>query len=382
METIYLLAVHKLAKGSRLLCQLHQNGIQMGQILKSWYSCFFIALSLDCALLQRPCVTMSARPSSPRPCSSPSLSPSSSPPTTSTATTRTRPSRPSPLRRWPSAGPPSPTPSATRPITCGEALWTPWRTKWPSTTSKYRYEMLGQLLSLRYCCDMCHAHSALESTSKGFWDSFWTLGCSTFPSFVWSANRRIQNGSSHVRIWCWVRLSERESSERWWRQQHSDWRGKLDTPLLLLKCWKVRTLYFYQHTISIPSETIVMFLVCLGLQQLVKNIISEWLTQYVIPLFPTENASHSELRDLMSEFTLLKQVNHPHVIKMYGACTQDGKTLLCFHQPLSFSSPAPGWWSNILDYCLAQICMLGFCSCFSSRSTVSDRGVCQVWVSA
>uniref|UniRef100_A0AAQ4RFS0 receptor protein-tyrosine kinase n=1 Tax=Gasterosteus aculeatus aculeatus TaxID=481459 RepID=A0AAQ4RFS0_GASAC len=37
-----------------------------------------------------------------------------------------------------------------------------------------------------------------------------------------------------------------------------------------------------------------------------------------------ENASHSELRDLMSEFTLLKQVNHPHVIKMYGACSQDG----------------------------------------------------------
>ncbi|TRZ04006.1 hypothetical protein DNTS_001160 [Danionella cerebrum] len=31
-----------------------------------------------------------------------------------------------------------------------------------------------------------------------------------------------------------------------------------------------------------------------------------------------ENASHSELRDLLSEFTLLKQVNHPHVIKMYN----------------------------------------------------------------
>uniref|UniRef100_A0A8C6SDP3 receptor protein-tyrosine kinase n=1 Tax=Neogobius melanostomus TaxID=47308 RepID=A0A8C6SDP3_9GOBI len=37
-----------------------------------------------------------------------------------------------------------------------------------------------------------------------------------------------------------------------------------------------------------------------------------------------ENASHSELRDLLSEFTLLKQVNHPHVIKMFGACSQDG----------------------------------------------------------
>uniref|UniRef100_A0A8C9JHD3 Ret proto-onco n=1 Tax=Panthera tigris altaica TaxID=74533 RepID=A0A8C9JHD3_PANTA len=38
-----------------------------------------------------------------------------------------------------------------------------------------------------------------------------------------------------------------------------------------------------------------------------------------------ENASPSELRDLLSEFNLLKQVNHPHVIKLYGACSQDGK---------------------------------------------------------
>jgi hypothetical protein len=42
-------------------------------------------------------------------------------------------------------------------------------------------------------------------------------------------------------------------------------------------------------------------------------------------IFATDHASHSELRDLLSEFTLLKQVNHPHVIKMYGACSQDGK---------------------------------------------------------
>ncbi|XP_078499070.1 proto-oncogene tyrosine-protein kinase receptor Ret [Lissotriton helveticus] len=41
-----------------------------------------------------------------------------------------------------------------------------------------------------------------------------------------------------------------------------------------------------------------------------------------------ENASHSELRDLLSEFTLLKQVNHPHVIKLYGACSQDGPLYL------------------------------------------------------
>lgn len=44
----------------------------------------------------------------------------------------------------------------------------------------------------------------------------------------------------------------------------------------------------------------------------------------------SENASPSELRDLLSEFNLLKQVNHPHVIKLYGACSQDGK-------------PASGW---------------------------------------
>ncbi|XP_043912217.1 proto-oncogene tyrosine-protein kinase receptor Ret [Protopterus annectens] len=41
-----------------------------------------------------------------------------------------------------------------------------------------------------------------------------------------------------------------------------------------------------------------------------------------------ENASQSELRDLLSEFTLLKQVNHPHVIKLYGACSQDGPLYL------------------------------------------------------
>uniref|UniRef100_A0A452FIE1 Proto-oncogene tyrosine-protein kinase receptor Ret n=1 Tax=Capra hircus TaxID=9925 RepID=A0A452FIE1_CAPHI len=41
-----------------------------------------------------------------------------------------------------------------------------------------------------------------------------------------------------------------------------------------------------------------------------------------------ENASSSELRDLLSEFNLLKQVNHPQVIKLYGACSQDGPLLL------------------------------------------------------
>ncbi|XP_062926605.1 proto-oncogene tyrosine-protein kinase receptor Ret isoform X1 [Mobula hypostoma] len=41
-----------------------------------------------------------------------------------------------------------------------------------------------------------------------------------------------------------------------------------------------------------------------------------------------ENASQSELRDLLSEFNLLKQVNHPHIIKLYGACSQDGPLYL------------------------------------------------------
>ncbi|XP_044516173.1 LOW QUALITY PROTEIN: proto-oncogene tyrosine-protein kinase receptor Ret [Gracilinanus agilis] len=40
-----------------------------------------------------------------------------------------------------------------------------------------------------------------------------------------------------------------------------------------------------------------------------------------------ENASPSELRDLLSEFNLLKQVNHPHVIKLYGACSQDDQQI-------------------------------------------------------
>lgn len=77
----------------------------------------------------------------------------------------------------------------------------------------------------------------------------------------------------------------------------------------------------------------------------------------------TENASHSELRDLLSEFTLLKQVNHPHVIKMYGACSQDGKT--------SARLPFSG-----------HVCCLQSLNCSLSlnRSIVSDRGVRQVWV--
>lgn len=72
-----------------------------------------------------------------------------------------------------------------------------------------------------------------------------------------------------------------------------------------------------------------------------------------------ENASHSELRDLLSEFTLLKQVNHPHVIKMYGACSQDGKTSflltsslrhVCFTQSLSAAFLSIGPLYLIVEY--------------------------------
>lgn len=49
------------------------------------------------------------------------------------------------------------------------------------------------------------------------------------------------------------------------------------------------------------------------------------MTTQVSTCCVSENASQSELRDLLSEFNLLKQVNHPHVIKLYGACSQDGK---------------------------------------------------------
>lgn len=80
----------------------------------------------------------------------------------------------------------------------------------------------------------------------------------------------------------------------------------------------------------------------------------------------TENASHSELRDLLSEFTLLKQVNHSHVIKMYGACSQDGKT-------------------SVLLTLTHRVCMLHFkskCCVSVNRSIVSDCGVCQIWVAS
>jgi proto-oncogene tyrosine-protein kinase Ret len=39
------------------------------------------------------------------------------------------------------------------------------------------------------------------------------------------------------------------------------------------------------------------------------------------------NHSREELHDLLSEFSLLKEVDHPNVIKLLGACTSKGGPL-------------------------------------------------------
>lgn len=56
----------------------------------------------------------------------------------------------------------------------------------------------------------------------------------------------------------------------------------------------------------------------------------------------SENASPNELRDLLSEFNLLKQVNHPNVIKLYGACSQDGEASHRTAAAGPGPSPGPG----------------------------------------
>lgn len=40
-----------------------------------------------------------------------------------------------------------------------------------------------------------------------------------------------------------------------------------------------------------------------------------------------DNAGLAELEDLMSEYQLLKEVSHPNVIKLLGACTTPGAPL-------------------------------------------------------
>jgi hypothetical protein len=41
--------------------------------------------------------------------------------------------------------------------------------------------------------------------------------------------------------------------------------------------------------------------------------------------FFIENATHAEYRDLLSEFNLLKEVNHRNVVKLLGVSSRDGK---------------------------------------------------------
>ena len=38
----------------------------------------------------------------------------------------------------------------------------------------------------------------------------------------------------------------------------------------------------------------------------------------------TENALNSDLRDLLSEYNLLKDVNHKNVVRLLGVCTRAG----------------------------------------------------------
>ena len=43
-----------------------------------------------------------------------------------------------------------------------------------------------------------------------------------------------------------------------------------------------------------------------------------------MPLSAADGASSAEFQDLMSEYNLLKDVNHPNVIRLLGASTQGG----------------------------------------------------------
>lgn len=60
----------------------------------------------------------------------------------------------------------------------------------------------------------------------------------------------------------------------------------------------------------------------------------------------SENASPNELRDLLSEFNLLKQVNHPNVIKLYGACSQDGEA----SHGTAATGTGQGLWAALLFF--------------------------------
>ncbi|XP_021369987.1 proto-oncogene tyrosine-protein kinase receptor Ret-like [Mizuhopecten yessoensis] len=62
-------------------------------------------------------------------------------------------------------------------------------------------------------------------------------------------------------------------------------------------------------------------------------------------------ASSSELSDLLSEFNLLKDVNHPNVIRLLGACTRDGPF-----------------------YVIVEYCEYGSLLCFLRRSRLEENG--------
>ena len=41
-------------------------------------------------------------------------------------------------------------------------------------------------------------------------------------------------------------------------------------------------------------------------------------------MYISENGGPEEMQDLVTEFTLLKDISHPNVIKLLGACTEKG----------------------------------------------------------
>lgn len=55
------------------------------------------------------------------------------------------------------------------------------------------------------------------------------------------------------------------------------------------------------------------------MEYFVSNFFAGFMTVAVKTL--KDNASPSELSDLMSEYQLLKEVTHPNVVKLLGACT-------------------------------------------------------------
>lgn len=103
--------------------------------------------------------------------------------------------------------------------------------------------------------------------------------------------------------------------------------------------------------------------------------------QPVLFTYISENASPNELRDLLSEFNLLKQVNHPNVIKLYGACSQDGEAshrmAAAGHRPgaLAYSilPPPPSLSSPSLVLVLCPYMISGSGHCL--EPPVSVRGL-------